>query len=205
MCFFCVAYVVASNDNDLQVVNWPVLMLAGAAVGFAASPIWVAQGAYITQQAKLWSAASPPLDAAGNAIVGAADAIPRMGDANGIFWACFQATQISGNILPAVMQNAGASNTAVFLVYLVFAICGTLVASRCKAFCCRMVANAAARSGAVDWRKLASCDSLRVSGALDADPPRLSHVSCSSCSIVGRCEPTIREEHRRSRIGEDRR
>jgi MFS family permease len=132
MCFFCVAYVVASNDNDLQVVNWPVLMLAGAAVGFAASPIWVAQGAYITQQAKLWSAASPPLDAAGNAIVGAADAIPRMGDANGIFWACFQATQISGNILPSVMLNAGASNTAVFLVYLVFAICGTLVASRLR-------------------------------------------------------------------------
>ena len=75
--------------------------------------------------------------------------------------------------------------------------CGTLVASRCKAFCCRMVANAAARSGAVDWRKLSSCDSLRVSGALDADPPRLSHVSCSSCSIVGRCEPTIREEQDR--------
>ena len=132
MCFFCVAYVVASNDNNLQTLNWPVLMLAGAAVGFAASPIWVAQGAYITQQAKLWSAACPPLDAAGNAIVGAADAIPRMGDANGIFWACFQATQISGNILPSVMLNAGASNTAVFLVYLVFAICGTLVASRLR-------------------------------------------------------------------------
>ena len=57
------------------------------------------------------------------------DAIPRMGDANGLFWAFFQATQISGNLLPAVLLNQGASNTAVFLVYLGFAICGTFVSS----------------------------------------------------------------------------
>ena len=53
--FFCAAYFLASNDHNNEILNWPALMLAGAAVGFAASPIWVAQGAYITEQAKLWS------------------------------------------------------------------------------------------------------------------------------------------------------
>lgn len=132
MVFFCVAYVVASNDHDNPNVNWPILLLAGSAVGFAASPIWVAQGAYITQMAKLWSAADPPpgeTDASGALIKTEEGTIPRMGDANGLFWACFQATQISGNLLPSVMLGAGASNTAVFLVYLGFAVCGTVVAS----------------------------------------------------------------------------
>jgi MFS family permease len=134
--FFCVAYVVASNDHGNSNVNWPILLLAGSAVGFAASPIWVAQGAYITQMAKLWSAADPPaaeIDASGAQIKADDGTIPRMGDANGLFWACFQATQISGNLLPSVMLGAGASNTAVFLVYLGFAICGTIVASMLRA------------------------------------------------------------------------
>jgi len=130
MCFFCVAYTIASKFNETAWLDWGMLMLASAAVGFAASPIWVAQNTYLTKQALGWSAAedklNPPTEERKS------DEIPMMGSANGMFWFCFQATQISGNVFASALLNAGVNNTVVFLGYLGFAGLGMLVSSRLR-------------------------------------------------------------------------
>ena len=98
-------------------------------MGFAAAPLWVAQGAYVTAQARGWSRADERAgqggargDRGGGDTAG--ENIARMATAQGIFWCCFQATQVTGNLIPSLLLNAGASDTTVFVVYLGFAVLG---------------------------------------------------------------------------------
>jgi hypothetical protein len=196
--FFCVAYVLAATDGGNTTLNWPLLLLAGVAVGFAASPIWVAQGSFITAQAKLWSKADPPARRANPHRVGsaahaaaeeaAAASIPRMGEANAIFFVCFQATQISGNLLPSLLLHGGATDVQVFLVYLCFAAAGTLVASRLglHGWCCglakALTQNCACGESCIG--RVAACCEGRC-GAVDEWTRASSSASTTSASSPG--------------------
>ena len=194
ICFFCVAYMLAATDDGNATLNWPLLLLAGAAVGFAASPIWVAQGSFITAQAKLWSKADPPARRANPHRVGSAahaaleeavaTSIPRMGEANAIFFVCFQATQISGNLLPSLLLHGGATDADVFLVYLCFAAAGTLVASRLglHGWCCGLGAaltqNCTCGESCIG--RVAACCEGRCGSAVDEWTRASSSASSSS-------------------------
>lgn len=110
--FFAVAYIIASNYDDKEALKWIVLCLGAAALGAMASPIWVAQGTYITEQANGWASALGEDS--------------KMATATGIFFLCFQATQVSGNLIESVVMNATNNNSnLVFIIYLVFALAGT--------------------------------------------------------------------------------
>jgi len=121
ICFFGFAYLVALCEPDMTTLRWTMVLISASLVGFAASPIWTAQGSYMTANAKELSAKWVP------GYNKDSEEIPMMGTANGVFWMCLQLTQVSGNILPSVMTNAGASNKMVFVVYVVVAFVGVLV------------------------------------------------------------------------------
>jgi len=115
---FGLAYFVALQYSYLTDLKWILVLFSAAMVGFLASPIWTAQGAYMTANAKelskRWADNYDPRSGD----------IPLMGFANGVFWLCFQLTQVSGNVIPSIMLHAGASTSAVFLVYMAVAIVG---------------------------------------------------------------------------------
>eukprot|EP00937_MAST-01D_sp_MAST-1D-sp2_P000638 g638.t1 len=131
LCFvlLTVAYVLTAESPGTPALGWTLLLFFSVAVGFAAAPLWVAQGAYVTAQARGWSRADERAgqggargDRGGGDTAG--ENIARMATAQGIFWCCFQATQVTGNLIPSLLLNAGASDTTVFVVYLGFAVLG---------------------------------------------------------------------------------
>jgi len=99
------------GDNGFQ---YAVLLPTAALLGFGASFLWTAQGSYLTTASEHYALASGlPQKAA-------------LGTFNGIFWAFFQTTQLSGNLLePLVSDATDNSTSAVFLVYAAFAVAGT--------------------------------------------------------------------------------
>jgi MFS family permease len=136
ICFFGAAYLVAvllpkSCDGDYcdgaNAIRWSLVLTAASLFGFAASPTWVAQGSYMTANAKELSKKW-----AHRGLIEydeSSSDLPVMGFLNGIFWMILQLTQVTGNVVPAAMQNAGASTSAVFIVYLVFGVLGLLIIS----------------------------------------------------------------------------
>eukprot|EP00936_MAST-01D_sp_MAST-1D-sp1_P002472 g2472.t1 len=159
ICIFAVAYVIAAQDVPDALV-WFCLLFASSLVGLMAAPLWIGQGAYMTSQARAWSeaetreggliarrrSASRAKSATGiDDVDGANDTIPMMATAQGIFWLCFQCTQISGNVIPSLILCSGQSVTLVFVVYLVFAACGTMSVS-----CLRDANSAAATSSSAE-------------------------------------------------------
>ena len=115
---FCVANVLVASDPGNTTLQWGILVPSSAAVGFAASFLWTAQGAYVATNAEKYAQAL------------GLEKKAAMGSFMGIFWGFFQATQIAGNLAASLLlDKAGWSTTALMLFYLCFAGAGTAVAA----------------------------------------------------------------------------
>eukprot|EP01060_Flectonema_neradi_P012038 TRINITY_DN18965_c0_g1_i1.p1 TRINITY_DN18965_c0_g1~~TRINITY_DN18965_c0_g1_i1.p1 ORF type:complete len:538 (+),score=92.90 TRINITY_DN18965_c0_g1_i1:78-1691(+) len=114
---FCVANVLVASDPGSTGLQWGLLVPSSAAVGFAASFLWTAQGAYVATNAERYAHAN------------GLEKKAAMGSFMGIFWGFFQATQIAGNLAASLLlDKANWSTTALMLFYLCFAGVGTGVA-----------------------------------------------------------------------------
>ena len=115
--FFCAANFLVAQYPESVALQWGLLVPSSAAVGFAASFLWTAQGAYVTLNANKYAAA---LNMDDKAVLGAF---------YGIFFASFQGTQISGNLAASLLlSKANWSTSALMLFYLCFAGVGTVAA-----------------------------------------------------------------------------
>ena len=115
--FFCAANFLVAQYPESVALQWGLLVPSSAAVGFAASFLWTAQGAYVTLNANKYAAA---LNMDDKAVLGAF---------YGIFFAIFQVTQISGNLAASLLlSKANWSTSALMLFYLCFAGVGTVAA-----------------------------------------------------------------------------
>ena len=114
---FCGANFIVAQFPTVIALQWGLLVPASGLVGFAASFLWTAQGAYVTLNANKYAAA---LNMDEKAV---------LGTFYGIFFGIFQTTQISGNLAASLLlEKAGWSNSALMLFYLVFAGAGTAFA-----------------------------------------------------------------------------
>jgi len=112
--FFCVANVLVVKEMT-NIVEEAVLYPASALVGVCASFLWTAQGTYLTRNANFYA------DAQG---------LPRdqaLGTFNGVFFAGFQCTQLSGNLLASVLTQMGLTTVQLFLLYTAFAAAGSVL------------------------------------------------------------------------------
>ena len=75
------------NKLDIGFVFFAILP------GFGASIMWIGQGAYTTESARLYALCTGKEETA------------SLGLFNGIFWFCFQATQIAGNLLSSLVLS----------------------------------------------------------------------------------------------------
>eukprot|EP01061_Rhynchopus_euleeides_P026349 TRINITY_DN4309_c0_g8_i1.p1 TRINITY_DN4309_c0_g8~~TRINITY_DN4309_c0_g8_i1.p1 ORF type:complete len:528 (+),score=190.13 TRINITY_DN4309_c0_g8_i1:71-1654(+) len=116
--FFCTANFLVAMFPDSTALQWGALVPSSALVGFAASFLWTAQGAYVTLNANKYAYA---LNMDKKAV---------LGTFYGIFFGFFQTTQISGNLAASLLlDKAGWSNSGLMLFYLCFAGAGTLFAA----------------------------------------------------------------------------
>jgi hypothetical protein len=132
--FFCVANVLVVKEMT-NIVEEAVLYPASALVGVCASFLWTAQGTYLTRNANFYADAQGlPRDQALGTFNGKNPLRYYFADSEfafrcfaGVFFAGFQCTQLSGNLLASVLTQMGLTTVQLFLLYTAFAAAGSVL------------------------------------------------------------------------------
>jgi len=122
----CCACGGGSSTYTDKMIQVGVLFPGAAICGISASFLWTAQGAYVAQNAQFYHRTKGAL--AGKVGEDIGDVNLSLGLFNGIFFAFFQATQITGNMLAGILRTLGLKDIILFFIYVIFAVLGTALA-----------------------------------------------------------------------------
>jgi MFS family permease len=128
VCAIGAAYLLAviydqNTTHDIQ-IRWGSLISGAVIFGFTAAPFWVAQGSYLTENAKGMSdfSVNPGDEAADDDSIGS---ISTLGLVSGIFWFIFKLTSVTAGLIASTL--AGNSTASIFVAYLVCAVLGVIM------------------------------------------------------------------------------
>ncbi|KAH9161907.1 hypothetical protein LEN26_001205 [Aphanomyces euteiches] len=110
--------IVALNPTKTQ-LHWFVMIPASIITGFSSSVIWISQASYLTHLSVTYAS-----------LQGLPTTSSALGLFTGLFFAGYNMSQISGNLVSSIVLGSLAWSTAtLFIIYIVFALSGTFLLS----------------------------------------------------------------------------